>query len=95
MEIFYFENKIQNILLVVKNSKSFDKKLKGDFHLDSINILGLSDPKETKNLISDHPDIQQQLAAKLTALINSGRSTPGNPQKNDTPHWRDLVWIRK
>ena len=50
MEIFYFENKIQNILLVVKKSKSFDKKLKGDFHLDSINILGLSDPKETKNI---------------------------------------------
>ena len=52
MEIFYFENKIQNILLVVKKSKSFDKKLKGDFHLHSTNILGLSDPKETKNIKS-------------------------------------------
>ena len=54
-----------------------------------------ADPKETKNLISDHPDVGRQLAAKLTALVNSGRSTPGKPQKNDTPHWRDLVWIRK
>ena len=33
------KNKIQNILLVVNKSKSFDKKLKGDFNLDSKNIL--------------------------------------------------------
>jgi len=39
MEIFYFENKIQNILLVVNKSNSFDKKLEGDFNLDSKNIL--------------------------------------------------------
>ena len=39
MEIFYFENQIQNVLLVVNKSKSFDKKLKGDFNLDSKNIL--------------------------------------------------------
>ena len=39
MEIFYFENKIQNILLVVNKSKSFDKNLKGDFNLESRNIL--------------------------------------------------------
>ena len=39
MEIFYFKNKILNILLVVNKSKSFDKKLKGDFNLDAKNIL--------------------------------------------------------
>ena len=39
MEIFYLKNQIQNILLVVNKSKSFDKKLKGDFNLDSKNIL--------------------------------------------------------
>ena len=39
MEIFYFKNKIQNILLVVNKSKSFDKNLKGDFNLESKNIL--------------------------------------------------------
>ena len=39
MENFYFENKIQNILLVVKKSNSFDKKLEGDFNLDEKNIL--------------------------------------------------------
>jgi len=39
MEIFYLKNKIQNILLVVNKSKSFDKKIKGDFNLNSKNIL--------------------------------------------------------
>ena len=39
MEIFYLNNEIQNILLVVNKSKSFDKKLKGDFYLDLKNNL--------------------------------------------------------
>ena len=39
MESFYFENKIQNILLVVNKSNSFDKNLEGDFNLDAKNIL--------------------------------------------------------
>ena len=54
-----------------------------------------SDPKETKNLISAHRDIERDLAGKLTALIAGGRSTPGKPQKNDTPNWQDLVWMAK
>ena len=33
MEKFYFSKKIQNILLLVNKSLSFDKKLKGDFNL--------------------------------------------------------------
>ena len=33
MEKFYFLNQIKNILLLVNNSLSFDKKLKGDFNL--------------------------------------------------------------
>ena len=43
MEVFYLKNKIQNILLVVNKSKSFDKKLKGDFNLNSKNILNYHD----------------------------------------------------
>jgi len=54
-----------------------------------------ADPREAKNLISDHSDIERQLVEKLTALINRGRSTPGKSQKNDTPPWRDLVWMKK
>ena len=33
MEIFYFENQIQNLLMVVEKNKSFDKRFKGDFEL--------------------------------------------------------------
>ena len=33
MENFYFENQIQNLLMVVKKNKSFDKRFKGDFEL--------------------------------------------------------------
>ena len=33
MEIFYFENQIQNLLMVAKKNKSFDKRFKGDFEL--------------------------------------------------------------
>ena len=33
MEKFYFSNQIQNILLLVNKSLSFDKNLKGDFNL--------------------------------------------------------------
>ena len=54
-----------------------------------------SDPKETKNVISAHRNKERELAEKLTALIAKGRSTPGKPQKNDTPNWRDLVWMVK
>jgi len=54
-----------------------------------------NDPKETKNIISDHRDIESELTGKLTDLINRGRSTPGKPQKNDTPNWRNLVWMIK
>jgi arylsulfatase A len=54
-----------------------------------------ADPGETKNIIAENPAISKRLAAKLTALIRHGRSSPGPVQKNDTPPWRDLVWIHK
>ena len=36
MENFYFSNKLNNILLLVKKDLSFDKNLKGDFDLKII-----------------------------------------------------------
>lgn len=33
MENFYFENQIQNLLMVAEKNKSFDKRFKGDFEL--------------------------------------------------------------
>ena len=42
MEKFYFENKIKNILLIAEKSKSFDKRMKGDFSIENnmLNKLG-------------------------------------------------------
>ena len=34
MESFYFKNKIQNLLMVVKKNRSFDTRFKGDFNLN-------------------------------------------------------------
>ena len=47
MQSFYFLNKMNNILLVVKKELSFDQNLKGNFELDK-NLL---DKKEPKNFI--------------------------------------------
>jgi N-acetyl-alpha-D-muramate 1-phosphate uridylyltransferase len=38
MKQFYFSNKIKNILLLTNKNISFDKKLKGDFHLEKNRI---------------------------------------------------------
>ena len=38
---------------------------------------------ETKNLISEHPEIAAELKAALKKIILDGRSTPGVIQKND------------
>ena len=38
---------------------------------------------ETKNLISEHPEIAAELKAALKKIILDGRSTPGAIQKND------------
>ncbi len=35
MKKFYFDNNLSNILMLVKKSKSFDKRFKGDFTLDN------------------------------------------------------------
>ena len=63
MEIFYFENKIQNILFVVNKSKSFDKNLKGDFNLESKNILNYKE----KNFIYTGCQI---INKKVFSIIN-------------------------
>ncbi|MDA7916396.1 arylsulfatase, partial [Verrucomicrobia bacterium] len=39
------------------------------------------DPSETKNVIADHPAIEQRLKLKITRIITGGRSTTGAPAK--------------
>ena len=45
MQNFYFSNKINNILLVVKKKMSFDQNLKGDFQLKK-NLLIIEKNKD-------------------------------------------------
>jgi arylsulfatase A len=52
------------------------------------------DPREATNLAARHPEIVTSLTAKITAIINNGRSSPGTPVKNDTPGWNDLHWMK-
>jgi arylsulfatase A len=52
-----------------------------------------ADPGETRDLAGSHPDIVRRLSARATSFVVQGRSTPGEPQKNDTDYWDDLTWM--
>lgn len=43
----------------------------------------VEDPGETRNLIEAHPDIVEDLLARMQDYIDRGRSTPGPQRKND------------
>ena len=49
------------------------------------------DPGETKNLIETHAAKAEELKARLNKYILEGRSTPGEPQKNDSI---DFEWTQ-
>ncbi|MDG2126651.1 MAG: arylsulfatase [Fuerstiella sp.] len=53
-----------------------------------------ADPQETVNLQADHPEIVEQLTAKLRRVIEQGRTTPGPPQPNHAGArwWQGLPW---
>ena len=44
-----------------------------------------ADPSETNNLFYEKRDLAEKLHAELVESVENGRSTPGAPQKNDTP----------
>lgn len=51
------------------------------------------DPGERQNLFGRYPEIEKRLEKKITLIVQSGRTTPGQPQSNDVPWWPDLTWI--
>ena len=53
-----------------------------------------TDRAEASNLSGQHPERVQTLTRKLNRIIARGRSTPGSPQANDTPHWKELTWMK-
>lgn len=52
------------------------------------------DIAETTNVIEQHPDVARDLEARLTTIIERGRSTPGPTQKNTGGFpWEQLWWL--
>ncbi|PXA03540.1 arylsulfatase [Coraliomargarita sinensis] len=55
----------------------------------------VNDPEESNNLYEKHPEIIEQLTEIGTQIVVNGRSTPGEPQPNDTANdWRQLDWMK-
>ena len=46
---------------------------------------------ETRNLATEHPDRIAEMKRTLESIITTGRSTPGDPQKNDIKVKRHIV----
>jgi hypothetical protein len=53
-----------------------------------------TDRQEATNVYDQHPELVECLKATATKIVLEGRSTPGQPQKNDGPQlWPELTWI--
>ncbi len=55
-----------------------------------------SDPRETTNLVNEHPEIVKDLTVMLRRYVENGRSTPGTPQENHDAvvWWPSLPWAK-
>lgn len=54
-----------------------------------------ADPREQHNLQAEHPEVVEELRDLLEQYIRNGRSTPGEPQKNDGPEvWKQIGWMK-
>jgi arylsulfatase A-like enzyme len=53
-----------------------------------------NDPREQNNLIEQMPEVVKELTVLAKSFVVDGRSTPGEPQTNDTPNdWKQLHWM--
>jgi len=66
------------------------KKLKRELY----NVV--MDKAESKNVLTDHPEVAAELERELTRIVQSGRTTDGDNQPIEGPAWwSDLSWIKK
>jgi arylsulfatase A len=49
-----------------------------------------TDPGETSTFASEFSERVETLKAKATSIVLDGRTTPRQPQMNDTSYWKDL-----
>lgn len=55
-----------------------------------------TDPTEQHNLLKERPDEAAALRSMLLQIVQSGRSTPGLPQKNNGADiWETVQWMQK
>ena len=55
-----------------------------------------SDPKETRNVYKDHPEVVKELTGVLRRFVERGRSTPGPVQANTGgTSWPRLPWFER
>lgn len=52
-----------------------------------------ADPEESENVYADHPEIVSELKDLLIRYVKEGRSTPGTPQKNDSPDVEEYLGL--
>ena len=79
MENFYFNNEVQNILMVVNKQKSYDKNLKGDFSFKLNKLLNYEDRNYiftgcqiiNKNLFSNYKNTSFSISKIWNELINN------------------------
>ena len=78
MENFYFNNEVQNILMVVNKQKSYDKHLKGDFSFKLNKLFNYEDRKYiftgcqiiNKSLFSNYKNTSFSISKIWNELIN-------------------------
>jgi len=65
--------------------------------LPAVQLYNLkTDISEENNIEDQYPDIVEEFRDELTQIVINGRSTKGEPQKNDGPEtWPQLKWMNK
>jgi len=65
--------------------------------LPAVQLYNLNtDISEENNIEDQYPEIVEEFREELTQIVKNGRSTKGEPQKNDGPEtWPQLKWMNK
>ena len=52
-----------------------------------------TDPGEQRDVLAGHPAVEKKLLSQLIEIVTSGSTRPDVESSNDTPAWKDLVWL--
>ena len=102
MENFYFNNEVQNILMVVNKQISYDKNLKGDFSFKLNKLLNYEDRNYiftgcqiiNKNLFSNYKNTSFSISKIWNKLIND-KKLYGFESLNEFTHITNLEIYNK